>query len=1753
MSNLVNKFLEAMDIVVDQKLANSNKDTTIVVEIVSKDPDGTYTVSKINSKNSSLADQYTGVFANALYEQGNKVLMLISQDGQEKTILSKVGQNESDKARAFMAIEDQYNFIGGNLVIATDGLEAQALWIRGANNNKISLMRNNRTDQVEYILDDYISLYRKLKVSAKFTVQATLGNDMDANESNDINYGIRFTFASNKVYEMDIDDIAGNPYSLNGQIQTKLFEFEKDVGQIQKIELFKTAGVSSFSISDFTIYGAIDPTKEGKNVWIQTPEGTTLSADKLSLSFEAIVRHNGEIVTDISNLTFEWSVEDEGATNGWRQLSSITGNNKLILENDDIWLRNSTIVCKVIDGLEDYSHEVEVANLKRPEKWFEIIKEDNADKTLYILSITKANTNYDLPSDLEYEWSLKDPGGRPLSLGIDDEGKVIYNPTTATIEINPSQIETGYVICNCEVKNKDGVWLGTDNETIVAKTVNIDTITTYYTAQKADVQKDGVPGRNDTTGKFEPMSMVDPDPDSIPEEKTISDYWWSDAEDAGFSENLPRLWTFEKISFTTGKDPIITEPAMIATWSPNIYRMDLTNDGGTIVTGADGDASNPGYWDDANTSTTVKLFKGDKEFTVAEAKNEGWSLDVTSSTLVFSKDDDTWTIDVEGFSDNNVSTSDDNKTVDSGFLTITLNKMENGTSVITLEKQFSIKKIKNGGKGDAATSYWITAEPSTVYKGADGNYLKNFTTLKFEGMLQTGIEAPRLFIDGDNLRLSYCFNNDKEWTTNTSDNDNIQYNDNGNTLTFNLKALMDDKTNSIKPDAISCRMELGTLYEEDGEEQTRWTEINTQTVLVSAKNKSIKDSYKIYTLHDSESISPILPARLDTGVFNSNYMGVENVGSEEEPNMVTYITAETDSNQRWYKNDLPPITDDDPYQWACDYTEFTDDTAYLSQPERITPKDAAVTKELKTIYCGQPTISTGSSTPSSDSSPLPAGYDLTNEILSRQPWPGPSKPNFNNDDFKSSGSLTTSSSNVPPIEYSVDIENSEGEIITYKGTVKCDFTWTWSLNQQEQSKDSNGVITNPYIYKSEQMVFNNNISADGWSEPKIHAIWNEYNLTPAQAELMLLGGGKKGLFTSGDGDVYINADLIKTGALVVQDGTEKPIFSANVDTKKVTLSGWQATNSLLGIADKDSQGNPTDLSKLTHPSEVWDRNHTILYSGKDMTVEVEKENIPAVMTAGNNKNSKNRAKTFQRFNIDNYIFDDSTTASVKQPVKYLSEIESFLYKSYSETYEGKQQFTFDKNFLLPVSNIDFIENKARPNYNICCLTAENSRLSTDNGVLINNHGVTYYYKQWACNFLNANTLKFIKDNEASFSMLVMYSVDDGYEIKYIAEIMEFKRYPNETNHTGTYRPWKSTKSWADDDQPHPQIELHYFAGTNTLTVYNVYISQELYQISGNIRSGFTQLEVPKYQDITMNIPISYQIKSKPSQFFSSANHVTEVDIDTTSLIFDPATMLTITVKWDIKYGTGIYGEDGIIPFSLTFSSSDSKQSIDFSELTWTFSSQYAQGINEFNMFKYTCSIPTFSSGITNLFNQTTIEATNKQIQTALSSITGTRQFKLQYSPLQAFDFDEVIGQISYQIEKPLTKDAILILTPNIQKEDGVIIKKYCAQISIGGIISQPQAAFMLLTNGKLFASDTVLGNIAGVDLTYSLYDGDKNYYEIPYTNEYYIKLFEFNAAKFSLVYVLHISYESGKAEILGNKLISSAGWEALFSPNNGQT
>ena len=351
------------------------------------------------------------------------------------------------------------------------------LWDVSSSDNKITLLESNRIDKEEYLLDNYVELYHKLRVSAKFTVTATSSKDTDTDSVNDINYGLRFTFANRTAgepdytYEMTIDDMAGDPYNLNGAGQSKIFIIPSTdkVGTIKKIEAFaENCEENTFAIDDLTIYGAFDPSKEGKSVWIQTLDGIELEKNG-SLNLTSVVRHNGETVTDLRGFKFEWYAKDKTFPYGqdtWRKLGELTISDTepavYSVKYADIFHKEQTILCKVTEPNNDtYSNEVQIVASERPAEteWVTITKAVQPNKTTTISASVAANQ---LPegATIKYDWSATTLAGLPYPIN-----------GTSSSSINLDTVLIGEtLIVNCKVaytlSDSQDIWLGEKSDTV---------------------------------------------------------------------------------------------------------------------------------------------------------------------------------------------------------------------------------------------------------------------------------------------------------------------------------------------------------------------------------------------------------------------------------------------------------------------------------------------------------------------------------------------------------------------------------------------------------------------------------------------------------------------------------------------------------------------------------------------------------------------------------------------------------------------------------------------------------------------------------------------------------------------------------------------------------------------------------------------------------------------------------------------------------------------------------------------------------------------------------------------------------------------------------------------------------------------------------------------------------------------------------------------------------------------------------------
>lgn len=443
-----------MDIIVDQSLANLSRDITVVATVICEKKDnGKYDVEYQGQP------YYDVPVAGGIYHKGNQVLMLVPQGNfdNDKTILSKIDQNSP-----YSILEDKYDYIGSNLItvdtkysddnghIITNSTLNKKIVLWDSDNSNNSPIQINAKE-----LTNFVQLYRKFKFSAIFETSFIPIDDDDFYE---LEYGIKFIFknpaddSKPHIYTFTIDDVSGYPYSLNAE-QIKIFEIDKTVpiGELQKIELYvqNSNGCKAdwkFTIKKPSILGAIDPETEGRTVRISTIEtGSIINEDDnddVSIKLTPVVRRDGEQLTiaDLKNFTFTWRIQDKNKLNSYRPILTkvVTDDDtadsiNLILEENDLWHKNSIITCEVEEpGFTPFATSIEVINNKRKDPWFtlELINTEG-DLTLRTdESFSKVNGYR-----YRYTWKATDSNGIVQDINDADE-------TSNTVQ---GVIESGYI------------------------------------------------------------------------------------------------------------------------------------------------------------------------------------------------------------------------------------------------------------------------------------------------------------------------------------------------------------------------------------------------------------------------------------------------------------------------------------------------------------------------------------------------------------------------------------------------------------------------------------------------------------------------------------------------------------------------------------------------------------------------------------------------------------------------------------------------------------------------------------------------------------------------------------------------------------------------------------------------------------------------------------------------------------------------------------------------------------------------------------------------------------------------------------------------------------------------------------------------------------------------------------------------------------------------------------------------------------
>lgn len=353
-----NQILDAIEQIVDSKIANAGYDKTIQATII-KCEDATIGKYKVSYQNSVFYAYANSSEVN--YADGADVYILIPNGdmSRDKTILGSTKKLGKDYATTAIG-EDAFEIIGTNCIDSNTTFElcsyettlAKIIYDRNAEENLLNLNVKN--------LEEYI------KESTSITLAATIRTSLPLEQQFKGNYGIvyQIIFEDNATgeevtrnYILDINQFEGNPYNfVNYKRQFGIFEVDgKNFKYVNKVYLFcydfpnqETGERADIFIKNLELYGTVALTEEDLNAFklsFITTQGTFFDnndSEEATRLIEAKVRVKGKYIDNNSQqLPYYWFVENNGVTSlsedycayggqGWKCL-----NKKNIIKSGD--------------------------------------------------------------------------------------------------------------------------------------------------------------------------------------------------------------------------------------------------------------------------------------------------------------------------------------------------------------------------------------------------------------------------------------------------------------------------------------------------------------------------------------------------------------------------------------------------------------------------------------------------------------------------------------------------------------------------------------------------------------------------------------------------------------------------------------------------------------------------------------------------------------------------------------------------------------------------------------------------------------------------------------------------------------------------------------------------------------------------------------------------------------------------------------------------------------------------------------------------------------------------------------------------------------------------------------------------------------------------------------------------------------------------------------------------------------------------
>jgi hypothetical protein len=236
-----NNLLDAIELIVDDKVSNAKFNKTIQAVIIER------TDANLGKYKAKYQDSEIDVYSSnpdTTYSTGALVNVTVPNGDfkQDKVILSAVQKDDTER-EVVLEQEDEYK-VNGNNVLATSQTYSLCSY---KDKNKIVLY--DRDKIINDINLDIIGLAEKMKTSQYLVCAAEFRTKIDKIQQSQGNYGIVYKIdfkdnATGKIitnsYVLDIDKMKGTPYNLPGFIrQYGIFKVDNEnfIG-IKQIYLF---------------------------------------------------------------------------------------------------------------------------------------------------------------------------------------------------------------------------------------------------------------------------------------------------------------------------------------------------------------------------------------------------------------------------------------------------------------------------------------------------------------------------------------------------------------------------------------------------------------------------------------------------------------------------------------------------------------------------------------------------------------------------------------------------------------------------------------------------------------------------------------------------------------------------------------------------------------------------------------------------------------------------------------------------------------------------------------------------------------------------------------------------------------------------------------------------------------------------------------------------------------------------------------------------------------------------------------------------------------------------------------------------------------------------------------------------------------------------------------------------------------------------------------------------------------------------